>query len=234
MPPDDATGQLPLALPFEERRGAEDFFVSASNAAAHAALEAWPDGWADPLLVLVGPEGAGKTHLASIWADRAGAWRRTTGPIDLRVEPGLLTERALLIEDVDRDPPGDAALFHLINAARERQAAMLLTARRPPAAWGVQAPDLLSRLRRAPIVEIAAPDDELLRALLVKLFMDRQLAVDTRVIDTIISRAERSFAVMRAIVDALDLSALAAGRRITRAMAQEAAERLSPPREVES
>ncbi|WP_342362443.1 hypothetical protein [Terrarubrum flagellatum] len=223
--------QLPLELPFEEKRGAEDFFVSASNEAAYAAIESWPDGWTDALLVLVGPEGAGKSHLAAIWAERAHAWR---APAVLRAGdvPHLVSNGALLIEDADRARLDEAELFHLINVMRERGGFVLMTARTEPGSWGLSTPDLVSRLRRAPVAAIEAPDDGLLRALLVKLFMDRQLTVDTRVIETIISRGERSFAAARSIVDALDQEALAAGRRITRAMAQETIARLSAAQET--
>ena len=233
MPRSDAPEQIPLDLPFEERRGAEDFFVSACNEAAYAAIESWPAGWTDPALIIIGPAGAGKSHLAAIWAERARAVRPSLGAIGLNDVPRLAAEPALLMEDVDRNGLDDAVLFHLINAVRDRGGSLLLTARSEPSTWPIAAPDLLSRLRRAPCVTIAPPDDGLLRALLVKLFMDRQLTVDTRVIETIILRAERSFAAARAIVDALDQAALAAGRRITRAMAQDVIANLSDPHEVE-
>jgi chromosomal replication initiation ATPase DnaA len=233
-PRGDAVSQLALDLPFEEQRGAEDFFVSASNEAAFAAIESWPD-WPDPLLVMVGPEGAGKSHLAAIWAERAHAWRCAPQAISVADVPHLVSNGALLIEDLDRAAAVDeTALFHLVNAMRERGGAILVTARTDPAGWGLATPDLVSRLRRAPAASIAAPDDDLLRALLVKLFMDRQLTVDTRVIDTIILRAERSFAAASAIVEALDQAALASGRRITRAMAQNAIARLTPQDGLES
>lgn len=234
MPDKDRGAQLALDLPFEERRGAEDFFVSASNEAAFAAVDAWPDGWTDPLLVLVGPQGAGKSHLAAIWADRAHAWRPAAEEITLAAAPHLMSSGALLVEDVDRGVADEAALFHILNGVRERKGTMLLTARSEPSAWPIATPDLMSRLRRAPLASIDAPDDALLRALLIKLFMDRQLTVDTGIVETIISRAERSFAAARAVVERLDQAALAAGRRITRAMALDVIAGLSDHREGES
>lgn len=210
--------QLALELPFEEKRGPEDFFVSSSNEAAYAAIEAWPD-WIDPVLALVGPEGAGKSHLAAIWADRAHAWRIAASEIAAGEVPHLVSAGGLVIEDADRGPRDEQALFHLLNAMRERKGFVLVTARREPSAWGLATADLESRLRRAPLVSIAAPDDALLRALLVKLFVDRQLTVDTGVIESIILRAERSFAAARRIVEAIDRAGLAAARRITRPFA---------------
>ncbi|OJY35419.1 MAG: hypothetical protein BGP06_06030 [Rhizobiales bacterium 65-9] len=226
--------QIPLDLPFEERRGVEDFFVSASNEAAHAAIESWPKGWLDPVLVLVGPEGAGKSHLASIWADRAHAWRRRPGAVAVADVPHLVSNGALLIDDADREPLDEAAMFHLINAMRERNGSLLITAQTEPAAWTIATPDLRSRLRRAPLARIGAPDDSLLRALLVKLFTDRQLRVDTRVVDMIVARAERSFAAARSVVEALDQAALAAGRPVTRVLVQDVLARMFEPEGGES
>lgn len=225
MPRPDQSRQLALELPFEERRGSEDFFVGPSNEAAWAAVEAWPD-WPDPLLVLVGPEGSGKSHLAGIWAERAHAWRRSADAI--ADAPHLASAGALVIEDIDRGAVDEASFFHLLNMMRDRDGFILATARSEPSRWRLATPDLASRIRRAPLARIAAPDDALLRALLVKLFLDRQLTVDTAVIETIIARSERSFAAARRVVEALDQAGLSLGRRITRAMAQTVIESLDP------
>lgn len=210
--------QLPLDLPLEPRFGREDFLVSPSNGQAYALIESWPD-WPDRVLVLHGPPGSGKTHLAAIWAETAGARTIPAEQVCDDVVPDLLAEGALVIEDADRPHRDEAALFHLLNLARERQAYLLITAATPPAAWGLQVPDLLSRLRLAPSVALDPPDDTLLRAVLVKLFIDRQLVVDTTVVEYVALRIERSLARAAELVAALDREALSRGRRITRPMA---------------
>ena len=128
---------------------------------------------------------------------------------------------ARTIEDMDRGERNEAALFHLLNLAREKKASLLITGETPPDRWGLRTPDLLSRLRLAPSVSLEAPDDALLKAVLVKLFVDRQLVVDTSVVDYIALRIERSLAKASELVALLDREALSRGRRVSRAIAAE-------------
>jgi len=214
-----APGQLALDLPVEPRFGAEDFLVSASNEAAYGAIEAWPR-WPDPVLVLTGPAGAGKSHLAAIWAERAGARRLAARALVLADLPALSRAGAVLLEDAG---PGldEARLFHFLNLAREAGCFVLISACAPPDRWEIATADLLSRLRLAPLATIAPPDEALIRAVLVKHFVDRQLVVDTSVIDYVAIRIDRSLEAARAIVERIDREALARGRRVTRAVAAE-------------
>jgi chromosomal replication initiation ATPase DnaA len=209
--------QLALALPHVESFAREDFLMGTSNEAALAMVERWPD-WPDRTLALIGPEGAGKSHLAAIWAEIAGARRvsaRALGETNLL---SALATGALVVEDAPARLD-ERALFHLLNLVREEQAFLLMTARSPPASWTVALPDLASRVRAIPLVSLSAPDDALLRALLVKLFADRQLAVDETLIGYIATRIERSFAAARAAVEELDREALRLKRPVTRALA---------------
>jgi len=216
----EAPKQLAFDLPLDPRFGAEDFLVSPSNEQAYGLIESWPD-WPDTILVLVGPRGSGKSHLASIWATNARAWTVDASGIAQDKVPHLVSNGALAIEDMDRGERDEAALFHLLNLAREKKTSLLITGETPPDRWGLRTPDLLSRLRLAPSVSLEAPDDALLKAVLVKLFVDRQLVVDTSVVDYIALRIERSLAKASELVALLDREALSRGRRVSRAIAAE-------------
>jgi chromosomal replication initiation ATPase DnaA len=210
--------QLALALGQRENFDRDDFLAGPGNAVALATIERWPD-WPARTMALVGPEGSGKSHLAAIWGALAGSRMIGSRTLDAAAVPQELVTGALVIEDDgERD---EAALFHLLNLAREENAFVLLTARTPPASWLVALPDLASRLRALPVVTLAAPDDAMLRAVLVKLFADRQLAVGDDLIDYLANRIERSFAAAgRAVLD-LDREALRQMRPVSRTLAAE-------------
>jgi len=182
-------------------------------------IYAWPD-WPARSVALVGPEGSGKTHLVTIWAAAAGARvvsARALGEIDI---PSALATGALVVED-GAALADERALFHLMNLAREEGAFLLFTAREVPSAWAVATPDLKSRLRALPTVALQAPDDALLRGVIVKLAADRQLPLDESVVAYLSTHIERSFAAARAAVIALDEEALRQGRPPSRALAAE-------------
>lgn len=211
--------QLALALDHAESYAREDFLAGPSNESAFGLIDAWPD-WPSHAIAVIGPEGSGKTHLATIWAAAAGARvlsARTLGALDPRA---ALATGALVVEDasaVDDEP----ALFHLINMAREEGAFLLFTARTAPSLWPVTVADVISRLRAMPVVTMQAPDDALLRGLIVKLAADRQLKLDESVVSYLSNHIERSFAAARAAVIALDGEALRQGRPPSRALAAE-------------
>jgi chromosomal replication initiation ATPase DnaA len=220
--------QLTLDWPQKPSFAREDFLVAPSNREALRAIDQWP-GWAARLLLLVGPEGAGKSHLASLWAVRADA-------VTLHAEgmaeasPELWDEgSAMLIEDADRTGRSEERLFHLVNGALQNEAWLLMTARTAPGEWELKTPDLLSRLRLAPVVRLETPDIELTEAVLFKLFSDRQLQVEPHVIAYIATRIERSLGTARKLVAILDREALAQGRRVTRGMASELLRDVAPP-----
>ncbi len=216
----DRARQLTLDWPHDPSYASEDFLEAPGNAEALRAILSWPN-WAGRTLMLVGPSGSGKSHLGAIWARAAAA--RVVSAEALSCAPliELAAAKALLIEDADRVGGQEAALFHLLNLTRESGAHLLLTARGQPDGWGLTTADLVSRLRLAPIVALGAPDLDLTRAVLFKLFSDRQLAVDPSVVAYIALRIERSLDAARAIVAALDREALARGKRVTRVMAAE-------------
>jgi chromosomal replication initiation ATPase DnaA len=212
--------QLVLALNHATSFAREDFLRGPSNAAALALIERWPD-WPDRIVSLVGPEGSGKSHLAAIWAEAAGA-RVLAAKLLAQVDPpSALATGALVVEDLESDDLDERALFHLINLAREERAYLLLTARSAVGRFPVDIRDLASRLRALPSVALAAPDDALLRALIVKLAADRQLALDEGLVNYLANRIERSFTGARAAIERLDHEAMRQHRPVTRALAAE-------------
>jgi chromosomal replication initiation ATPase DnaA len=211
--------QLALALDHVESYAREDFLSGPCNEGPLQLVDSWPD-WPANAVALVGPEGSGKTHLAMIWAGTAGARVTTARSVSEAELPSALATGALVVEDA-ASGADDRALFHLINLAREEKASLLFTARTSPATWMTAIPDLASRLRALPVATLQAPDDAMLRAVIVKLAGDRQLSLDETVVSYLSTRIERSFAAARAAVIALDNEALRQRRPATRALAAE-------------
>lgn len=218
--------QLPLGLEHRPALGRADFLVSASNADAVRLVTDWRR-WPGRRLALVGPARSGKTHLAHVWIQEAGAERIAAARLDDAGAERLVRHGRAVIEDVDAlaalDPAGrgaaEKALFHLANLAAAEGAWLLFTGRAAPVRWGVAMPDLASRLEALPLARLAPPDDTLLSSLMVKLFADRQLQVGPEVVKFLVRRIERSCAAVEAAVSALDRQSLARQRPVTRAMA---------------
>ena len=207
--------QLGLNLPYRPALGRADFLVSESNAAALGWIERWPD-WPSHALVLHGPEGCGKSHLAGLWCARADA-RLISGDALTDWEPQSVAP-GIAVDDSDR--ASETALLHLYNSCAETSASLLVVARSAPSAWPIALPDLASRLRAAPAIGVFPPDDALLAAVFVKHFADRQLRVQPPVIAYLGRRMERSFAAAAALAARLDQLALAEGRPIGLALAR--------------
>ncbi len=210
--------QLAFALPYTEHLGRDDFLEGPANAAGLALVDSWPD-WPNRVMLLVGPEGSGKSHLAAIWAERAGARSISAHALTADEVPVALATGALVIEDLKSSAFNERALFHLLNLAREDAASVLITTREQPSALQVELRDLRSRLRAIPAVSLLPPDDQLLRALIVKYCADRQLIIDEAVVGFLANRIERSYAAARQAVELLDTEALRQGRPVTRALA---------------
>lgn len=205
--------QLPLDLGHDVGRSRDDLVVTAANREAVALIDNWPD-WPGTAVVLVGPPGSGKTHLAEAWRERSGA--EATDPQRLGDPPG---SNAVLVEDVDVPDLDEPGLFHLINALRGAGGHILMTASRLPATWTVALPDLASRLKAATVTELRAPDDPLLAAVVTKLFADRQVEIEPQVVQFLVMRMERSLAAAAELVDRLDRASMERKARITRALA---------------
>ncbi|MBI1214200.1 MAG: DNA replication protein [Alphaproteobacteria bacterium] len=208
--------QLPFDLGHREAFAREDLWVSGANEAAVGWLDKWPD-WPAPALVIHGPAASGKTHLSRVWQKKSEASDVTAENLSsLRGLNEL--PKALIIDDAEKmagDAQSETALFHLYNMQKEQGGHMLLTALTPPRDWPFVLPDLKSRLMAAPVVAVGAPDEQLMAVVLTKLFSDRQIFVPQEVVKFILARIERSFAALRAIVDAVDRKALAEKRPVT-------------------
>ncbi len=210
--------QLPLAFSHQVASGRDDLLVSASLEAAISIVDEWPN-WPSPVVVLAGPPGSGKSHLANIWKNIAAAR-------DIHPQAGEDAARAaesgpVVFEDADRRGFDDTELFHVINSVRQHGTSLLMTSRQWPAAWPVTLPDLRSRLKAVTVVETGEPDEALLAQVLVKLFADRQLYMDDKLIGYIVNRMERSLDTAQTIVERIDRLALSRGTRITRPLAAE-------------
>lgn len=194
--------------------------VSPANALALEALSGWRD-WSDGKMLLVGSEGAGKTHLAHVWAAETHAVIVAGAGLDQHDLPVLAASAAVIVEDADRIAvqADETALFHLHNMVASQDGRLLITARAPVRDWGLGLPDLVSRLQAMAVTRLEPPDDALLAAVLVKLFSDRQIAIAPTLVPYLVSRMHRSFAAARALVAQLDATALAEGRPVTRALA---------------
>jgi chromosomal replication initiation ATPase DnaA len=212
--------QLAFALPHAESLTRDNFLEGPANEAGLALIERWPD-WPNRIMLLVGPEGSGKSHLAAIWAEIAGARSIPARALTPNAVPGALATGALVVEDLKPGDFDERAMFHLMNLAREDEVSILMTARLSPSAFEVELRDLRSRLRAVPTVPLLPPDDLLFRGLIVKFCADRQLSIDETVVSYLISRIERSYAAARQAVDLLDSEALRLGRPVTRALAAE-------------
>ena len=212
--------QLAFALPHAESLTRDNFLEGPANEAALALVERWPD-WPHRIMWIAGEQGSGKSHLATIWAERSGARVVSAHALTSASVPDDLATGALVVEDLKAGGFNERALFHLMNLAREDAAFVLMTARVPPSAFEIELRDLRSRLRAVPVVSLASPDDLLFRALIVKFCADRQMAVDESLVGYLASRIERSYAAARRTVEFLDTEALRLGRPVTRALAAE-------------
>ena len=213
-----ALEQIPLDLGHRTALGRNDFLVAPNNHDAVAWIDLWPE-WPAPCLVLYGGVASGKTHLGAVWAERSSAICVKASSINEDVIRDIADmKHHVIIEDADAligNIVGEKGLFHLYNIFKEEQRSILLTLQEPPVRRSFALPDLASRLRAAPSVAIREPDEELLGALLVKLFSDRQIRIGADVLHYILPRIERSFEAVRDLVDQADKKAMAEKRNIS-------------------
>lgn len=211
--------QLVFDLPQRVALNREAFLVAPCNAQAVALIDAVGQ-WPHPVQWLYGPNGCGKTHLAAVLAAPRQALQIDAADLNDELVAGLVdgssSAEVVIIDRLDELPEqGEETLFHLLNHACYSNLCVLLLSRQAAAQLSLGLADLMSRLKAVTAVEMLQPDDKLMYGLLDKLFADRQVKVDMRVIDYMVPRIDRDFAAMGALVGALDAAALAAKKPIT-------------------
>lgn len=213
------TLQLAFDLPAREAWARADFCTSPANDEAVRVVEGWRD-WPGGRLMLVGPMGSGKTHLAHIWASETQALWLSPDELGERLAE-IEADACVIIDGAHRVARrAETELFYLYNRLIP-QGRLLLTAPAPPRDWGLTLPDLLSRLQAMPVARLESPDDALLAGVLAKMLADRQISAPPNLIQYLLPRMERSIAAARALVAALDARSLASQRPVTRQLAAE-------------
>ncbi len=211
-----SAGQLPFDYGHEPSHLEADFIEGDGNRLALAHVRAFPH-WPGPLTLVEGPAKSGKSHLMRIFAARTGAQMAAPAQAEALARAGGTAP--LVVEDVDRGGYGEAALFHLLNQSMRDGRPLLMTTREPVANWPFATDDLKSRARLAAHFTVALSDDIQLSQMFVKLFGDRQVTVDPRIVRYLVARMERSPEEAVALADLVDRIALSRGTAITRSVA---------------
>ena len=222
--------QLAFDLVFRAALGREDFLVNPVNAAAVDAIDSWSN-WSQRAQAIAGPAGSGKSHLVEVWRSQTQAIRLGAAALDESAIMAATDAGAVAVEDIDRGIADERVLFHLLNLAREGRLSLLVTTRALPGEIAITLPDLRSRLRAMALTRIEPPDENLLRALIVKLMADRQLEIAPKVIEYVVKRMERSADGARRFVQLLDRHSLAARRDVTIHLAREVLDEMAAPGE---
>jgi len=213
--------QLALDLRYRTAVGREDFLVSPSNEEAVAWVDRWPN-WPSPTVVLLGPPGCGKTHLGQVWRQAANAIEYEGQQTVLETDSG-----PRVFVDNTEYSNCDQEILHLFNNVVSAGGHLLFAVTTPPVRWNNRLPDLTSRLSAAPNIRIHPPDENLVAAVMIKMFADQKLSVSTEVLDYLLNRMERSFEAARNLVALLNNASLENRRGITIPLARQVFEEMT-------
>ena len=219
--------QLIFDLESAPKMTRDTFFEAPSNRLAVATVDNWKN-WPSNKLILTGPKGSGKTHLAQIWAAESGATIMKARDLNA-ADIDQLCKASIAIEDaheIGANRASEDALFHLHNLCLANGFSLLITGIEAPLRWGISLPDLLSRLQGTTTIGLEAPDDALLAAVLVKLLSDQQINSDPKLISYITKRMERSFEAAHNLIRALDQESLSKSKPLTLKLAAEVLDRI--------
>ena len=221
--------QMALEFPHRPSLGREDFMVAKCNHEAVSTIDMWPN-WPFFAICIYGPSGCGKTHLANVFAQMVAL--QTSHPyripfikasqIDKNMAHNLFETNPQIVVENLHELQNQEALFHLYNTYRDLGGNILFTSDKAPARINFSLADLRSRMNIVPSLEIKAPDDELLIALIVKLFMDRQITPSQELLNFLLKNIHRSFSYVRKLVEEIDNISLAKKRAISINIAKEA------------
>ncbi len=203
------------------------------NEKALRAVEMWPE-WPFFALVVYGPQGSGKSHLAHVFAEHAASCTERPFPvliinaqeINNKNVARIHRENPCLVVENLTPRANNEALFHLFNLYQNEGGYILFTAEDAPARMRFKLPDLQSRLNMVPTIAIEEPDDEMLTMLVVKMFNDRQIMISPEVLNYIIRNMQRSFSYARRLVEEVDMISLARKRAVTVPLVKEAMQTL--------
>ena len=183
--------QLLLELDYKTNFNEHDFYLSKSNSNAFNLINRWPD-WEKKILNISGEKFSGKSHLANIFKLKSKAFLVRGNKIDNSIFKSLKLYESIIIDDFE-DCNEEEILYSIFNLIDQDNKYLLINSLKSINKIKYKLPDLASRSKNCLYAEIENPDDELLFAIILKNFSDRQIKIEKKIINFIISRVDRSY-----------------------------------------